>query len=107
MAQIIELNDDDLEKVTGGGGQAMEGIYGEPYTSIEVGRYYCNKQNPKDGVKILYVTELMTGRFCCSGRREILHIDAENNWYTEFILNDSYTAAEMKAGYQYVLNIRV
>lgn len=103
----FELNDEELEKVTGGGnGHAENGIYGETYTSIETGRYYCGDQYPGNATMVLYVTGLLTGRFCCAVRREKLYFDADNNWHTEFVLNDHYTSEEMSSYYNYVLNIR-
>lgn len=103
----VELKEKELNKVVGGGsGQATKRIYGETYTTLVTGRYYCGDQYPKDYASVLFVTDLMTGRFCCEGRREKLRIDSNNNWHTEFVINDHYTTDEMQAYYPYVLNIK-
>lgn len=105
--KTVALKEDELKKVVAGGsGQATKGIYGETYTSVETDRYYCGDQYPEDYASVLFVTDKMTGQFCCQGRREKLRIDANNNWHTEFVINDHYTASEMQAYYPYVLNIK-
>ena len=82
--KTVELKEEELEKVNGGGsGYAENGIHGETYTSVIIGRYYCGKQHPTDGDCVLYVVDTNIGKYCCRAISERLRIDGDNNWHTE------------------------
>ena len=73
--ETIELKDEELEKVTGGGSGTVPqgGITFETYGTLTIGRYYTSSQ---DFQEVVYVCTVYD-KLCYS--RELFKIDASTN----------------------------
>ena len=99
----MELTDEQLNNVSGGGGGAIpsDGITYSIYTTIFGGHYYAKKVGDTDLIR----TEVVG--FSANYYQEKLIIDTEKNtWSTELIAQLSGQPANFYSTYPYVLNIR-
>lgn len=101
----VELNEEELEKVSGGGsGYAENGITFSTYDMPEANRYY-NYFNYINGSTNVYYVRSVEGNFV-KGSVEHFTTDGKN-WTSTYYYNNLYTSIEsFKKDHPYVLNVQ-
>lgn len=103
MSDIKELNDEELEKVTGGAGGNIPkgGITYSTYTSAYGGRFYAKCVGGTDLIR----TDTSSG-FGCYYEEKLIVDNANNTWSTQTICQLPKQPTNFYATYPYVLNIK-
>ena len=108
MEKMKFLNDEELEKVSGGGEGTIpsEGIHGEVYDEVLDGYYYTKNITLPSCSEVVWTWYDVWGNF--KNSLEMFNIDSKSGEWYSAIKQEVYNISkeEIKTQYPYRLNVR-